>query len=77
MTGIPGSAPPGTTTFPQAVGLGIGVGDTSEEEIDPEAPLPMFEEQPTMLAVDLALLPGESRSCKPTQKALCLSLRTL
>lgn len=64
MTGIPGSAPPETTAFPQAVGLGIGVGDTSEEEIDPEAPLPMFEEQPTMLAVDLALLPGESRSCK-------------
>ncbi|KAF9490303.1 Rgp1-domain-containing protein [Pleurotus eryngii] len=62
VTGIPGSAPPGTTVFPQAVGLGIGVGDTSEEEIDPEAPLPMFEEQPTMLAVDLALLPGESRS---------------
>ncbi|TFK38749.1 Rgp1-domain-containing protein [Crucibulum laeve] len=31
-------------------------------EIDPETPLPTFEVQPAMLAVDLALLPGESRS---------------
>ncbi len=32
-------------------------------EISPEEPLPTFEVQPAMLAVDLALAPGESRSC--------------
>lgn len=34
-----------------------------EEDIDPELPLPTFETQPSMLAVDLLLLPGDSRSC--------------
>jgi len=33
------------------------------EEIDPELPLPTFEAQPSMVAVDLPLSPGESRSC--------------
>jgi len=33
------------------------------EEIDPELPLPTFEAQPSMVAVDLSLSPGESRSC--------------
>ncbi|KIM39016.1 hypothetical protein M413DRAFT_447380 [Hebeloma cylindrosporum] len=32
------------------------------EEIDPEEPLPTYEIQPAMLAVDLSLAPGESRS---------------
>jgi hypothetical protein len=32
------------------------------EDDDPEVPLPTFEVQPSMLAVDLALMPGESRS---------------
>jgi RAB6A-GEF complex partner protein 2 len=41
------------------VGLGIYV----QEEINSETPLPTFEVQPAMLAVDLCLLPGESRSC--------------
>ncbi|EMD41460.1 hypothetical protein CERSUDRAFT_110035 [Gelatoporia subvermispora B] len=43
------------------VGLGLGMG-VAEEEIDPETPLPTFEIQPAMLAVDLSLGPGESRS---------------
>jgi hypothetical protein len=29
-------------------------------------PLPTFQVQPAMLAVDLSLLPGESRSCAST-----------
>ncbi|KAG5644125.1 hypothetical protein DXG03_009072 [Asterophora parasitica] len=51
------------------VGLGLGLpspGSTPtivvDEEIDPDVPLPTFEIQPAMLAVDLSLLPGESRS---------------
>ena len=35
-----------------------------EEEIDEDVPLPTFDVRPAMLAVDLALLPGESRSCE-------------
>lgn len=49
-------APSGT------VGLGLG-GVGMDEEFDPDTPLPTFEVQPSMLAVDLALAPGESRSC--------------
>ncbi|KAI0935775.1 hypothetical protein AcV5_004100 [Taiwanofungus camphoratus] len=48
-------APSGT------VGLGLG-GVGMDEEFDPDTPLPTFEVQPSMLAVDLALAPGESRS---------------
>ncbi|KAH9947070.1 Rgp1-domain-containing protein [Amylocystis lapponica] len=44
------------------VGLGLGAGVGGEEEVDPELPLPIFEVQPAMLAVDLSLAPGESRS---------------
>ncbi|TFK71686.1 hypothetical protein BDN72DRAFT_855998 [Pluteus cervinus] len=48
------------------VGLGLNGGGGGvvgvDEEIDPDVPLPTFEVQPSMLAVDLALLPGESRS---------------
>ena len=40
-----------------------GLGILAQDEINPETPLPTFEVQPTMLAVDLCLLPGESRSC--------------
>ncbi|ETW87730.1 hypothetical protein HETIRDRAFT_457174 [Heterobasidion irregulare TC 32-1] len=43
-----------------AVGLGLGVPQT--EEWDPETPVPVFEVPPAMLAVDLTLAPGESRS---------------
>lgn len=35
-----------------------------EDEVDSDAPLPTFEVQPSMLAVDLKLDPGESRSCE-------------
>ncbi|KAJ8454968.1 hypothetical protein ONZ45_g19100 [Pleurotus djamor] len=59
---LPGSAPPTTMSFPKSVGLGIGIGDLSEPDVDPEAPLPTFDEQQSMLAVDLSLYPGESRS---------------
>lgn len=41
------------------VGLGI-----HGEDIDPDAPLPTFDVQPAMLAVDLVLAPGESRTCE-------------
>lgn len=34
------------------------------DEWDPETALPVFEVRPAMLAVDLSLAPGESRSCK-------------
>ncbi|THH12849.1 hypothetical protein EW146_g7308 [Bondarzewia mesenterica] len=43
-----------------SVGLGLGV--PQEEEWDPETPVPVFEVPPAMLAVDLSLGPGESRS---------------
>ncbi|KAF8625125.1 hypothetical protein AX15_005539 [Amanita polypyramis BW_CC] len=33
------------------------------DAVDPEAPLPMFDSQASMLAVDLSLGPGESKSC--------------
>lgn len=43
---------------------GLGVGASGDDEsVNSEAPLPTFEVQPTMLAVDLSLGPGESRSC--------------
>lgn len=32
------------------------------EQVDPDTPLPTFQVQPAMLAVDLTLLPGESRT---------------
>jgi hypothetical protein len=42
---------------------GLLNGGVADEEIDPETPLPTFEVPQVMLAVDLALRPGESRSC--------------
>lgn len=38
-------------------------GSAMDEEVDPETPLPTFEVPQVMLAVDLCLGPGESRSC--------------
>ena len=49
-----------TTTFNGGLGLHK---NPSEELYDPEAPLPTYEVQPTLLAVDVSLGPGESRSC--------------
>ncbi|KAH7923767.1 Rgp1-domain-containing protein [Leucogyrophana mollusca] len=44
-------------------GVGLGLIDGgADDDVDPEAPLPTFEVQPAMLAVDLSLAPGESRS---------------
>jgi RAB6A-GEF complex partner protein 2 len=39
--------------------------DATDQDVlvDPESPLPMFDSQPSMLAVDLSLGPGESKSC--------------
>lgn len=45
------------------VGLGLSVGTANPvEEGEEEMSLPVFEVQPAMLAVDLALSPGESRT---------------
>ncbi|KAJ3002209.1 hypothetical protein NUW54_g5970 [Trametes sanguinea] len=54
-----GHAPP--TSRSAGVGLGLGA-SVPEDEVDPEAPLPTLEVQPSMLAVDLSLGPGESRT---------------
>ncbi|KAF8879966.1 Rgp1-domain-containing protein [Infundibulicybe gibba] len=43
-------------------GVGLGISSAPIEEINPEVPLPTFEVQPTMLAVDMSLSPGESRT---------------
>ncbi|KAF8446407.1 Rgp1-domain-containing protein [Boletus edulis BED1] len=43
------------------VGLGLINGGT-EEDVDPDVPLPTFDVQPAMLTVDLMLGPGESRT---------------
>ncbi|KAJ3982973.1 Rgp1-domain-containing protein [Lentinula detonsa] len=57
---------PGLTSGPGSrLGLGLGwpLGSGSlTEEIDPELPLPTFEAQSSLLAVDVALEPGESKS---------------
>ncbi|KAL4069142.1 hypothetical protein J3A83DRAFT_4535847 [Scleroderma citrinum] len=39
-----------------------------QEDIDAEMPLPTFEVQPTMLAVDLSLTPGESRTLQSAKR---------
>ncbi|PCH33197.1 Rgp1-domain-containing protein [Wolfiporia cocos MD-104 SS10] len=49
-------------------GVGLGLGavasgpGSGDEDVDPETPLPTLEVPPAMLAVDLSLAPGESRS---------------
>jgi hypothetical protein len=52
--------------------LGFGAG-ADEEDVDPDAPLPTFEVQPAMLAVDLALAAGESRSCEFLDRSVFLA----
>lgn len=62
-------------------GLGLGIMKQSLssgeilEDIDPELPLPTFEAQPSMLAVDLSLSPGESKSCTSLRRRDSSSLR--
>ncbi|KDR68796.1 hypothetical protein GALMADRAFT_231119 [Galerina marginata CBS 339.88] len=54
---------PNSGRFPNSGSPGVlGFGSGPVEEIDPEEPLPTFEIQSAMLAVDLSLAPGESRS---------------
>jgi len=43
--------------------LGLQNGNAVGEEMDPDTPLPTFEVPQVMLAVDLSLGPGESRTC--------------
>ena len=61
-------SPPASARFGGSVSspnvLGLDVPNSGDEAVDPEEPLPTFEVQPAMLAVDLSLAPGESRSCK-------------
>ncbi|KAJ3839772.1 Rgp1-domain-containing protein [Lentinula raphanica] len=61
--------PPSSPGLPPGSGprLGLGLGwplgmGSVTEEVDPELPLPTFEAQSTMLAVDVSLRPGESKS---------------
>lgn len=51
-----------SVSSPPAIGLGHSL--PPPEDIPPDTPLPTFDVQPAMLAVDLVLAPGESRSCK-------------
>ncbi|KAE9404371.1 Rgp1-domain-containing protein [Gymnopus androsaceus JB14] len=65
LNGIaPGGASAGGSSSRLGLGLGwpLGLGASKEELIDPEVPLPTFEVQSAMLAVDVTLEPGESRS---------------
>ncbi|KAI0358916.1 Rgp1-domain-containing protein [Trametes cingulata] len=55
-----GQGPPASRSG--GVGLGLGTSMPEEDEVDPDMPLPMLEVQPSMLAVDLSLGPGESRT---------------
>ncbi|KAK7464716.1 Golgi membrane exchange factor (Ric1p-Rgp1p) subunit [Stygiomarasmius scandens] len=50
------------TPSPSSAFSSSGLGGSSGKEISPETPLPTFEVAPAMLAVDLALGPGEERS---------------
>lgn len=49
-----------TSSGPNTSGF---VGGTESDSIDPEEPLPTLEIQPALLAVDLSLAPGETRTC--------------
>ena len=55
-------------------GLGSGLNVEEAEEIPPDTPLPTFDVQPAMLAVDLVLVPGESRTCKFIPTFFCLRI---
>ncbi|KAI0063240.1 Rgp1-domain-containing protein [Artomyces pyxidatus] len=65
---FPGPASPTTGTAKGAVGLGLGGVGLEDDEWDPDIPVPVFEMQPAMLAVDLTLGPGEERSYTYTVK---------
>ncbi|KAH9487327.1 RAB6A-GEF complex partner protein 2 [Psilocybe cubensis] len=69
-TAMPLAATPTSARFPNSSSSPsvLAFGNTSGQEFDPEEPLPTFEIQPAMLAVDLSLAPGESRSYTYTVK---------
>ena len=52
-----------TNNHTRGLGMNLLGSSSTIEAISPDGPLPTFQVQPTMLAVDLALQPGESRSC--------------
>lgn len=61
----PASSSPWTSTRQRTVSASsntTSLNHSNYEQVDPDAPLPTFEVQPAMLAVDLTLLPGESRT---------------
>ena len=64
----PSTSSPASARFEGSISspnmLGLDVPNSGDEKIDPEEPLPTFDVQPAMLAVDLSLAPGESRSCE-------------
>ncbi|KAL1741437.1 Rgp1-domain-containing protein [Schizophyllum fasciatum] len=53
----------GSASFPSLPSAGslAAAAAADIEDVDPSQPLPTFDVQPAMLAVDLSLLPGESR----------------
>ncbi|KAL5534971.1 RGP1 [Sanghuangporus sanghuang] len=53
-----------SVSSPASIGSSSTSGTTLDatEEVPPDTPLPVFEVQPAMLAVDLVLAPGESRT---------------
>ncbi|KAJ3807538.1 Rgp1-domain-containing protein [Lentinula aff. lateritia] len=57
----PGLSPGLGSRLGLGLGWSLGLGQATEE-VDPELPLPTFEAQSTMLAVDVCLEPGESKS---------------
>lgn len=55
-----------STSVSSPAKFGASGDDEEIEDIPPETLLPTFDVQPAMLAVDLVLAPGESRSCMRT-----------
>ncbi|KAI0697183.1 Rgp1-domain-containing protein [Cytidiella melzeri] len=53
---------PAASSSSRMSGLGLSVNPSEEEDTDGDTPLPTFEVRPSMLAIDLNLSPGESRS---------------
>ncbi|KAG6326346.1 hypothetical protein ID866_12743 [Astraeus odoratus] len=59
----PSLTPPSANLSPSTLTNGVGsMSGGTEDDVDPGMPLPTFEVQPAMLAVDLSLAPGESRT---------------
>lgn len=66
------SAPTLSTSSMTTFNGGLGLQRSPSEELyDPEVPLPTYEVQPTLLAMDVSLGPGESRSCRSSHFVRC------